>query len=97
MGIFQPPVSRFTVAMVDKHWGANTNHANNDSAVAKLHCCAMMGIKALALSLADADKAYTVAKELTATSLAAMPGTKAKLICQLKPIGSSIKAKPRPI
>ena len=31
-GIFQPPVSRLTAAIVDKHCGANTNQANRDNA-----------------------------------------------------------------
>jgi ferrous iron transport protein B len=42
-----------------------------------------------AASTLELDKAYTVANELTTTSRAAMPGTKAMLICQLKPIGEN--------
>ena len=43
-----------------------------------------------------ADSEYTVPSALTAISRAAMPGTSARLICQLKPIGSKIVARPRP-
>ena len=44
------------------------------------------------VTLPVADNAYTVPSALTATSRAAMPGTSATLICQLKPIGSKTTA-----
>ena len=90
MGIFQPPVSRLTAAIVDKHCGANTNQANKESAVAKDQLAEISGTRASAASALEVDKAYTVANELTTTSRAAMPGTSAILICQLKPIGEKI-------
>lgn len=57
MGIFHPPVSRLTVAMVERHWGANTNQANKDNAVAKLHVEEIKGTRALAASAPVLDKA----------------------------------------
>ena len=86
-GIFQPPVSRLTAAIVERHCGAKTNHANKESAVANDQLVEISGIKASAASALELDKAYTVAKELTTTSRAAIPGTSAILICQLNPIG----------
>ena len=91
--MFQPPVSLLTAAMVDKHWGANTNHANNDKAVAKLQLAEINGTSASAAYPLELESAYTVAKELTTTSRAAIPGTRAMLICQLNPMGSNTTAK----
>ena len=56
-GIFQPPVSRLTAAMVDKHCGAKTNQANSESAVAKDQPEDMSGISASAASALELDKA----------------------------------------
>ena len=56
-GIFQPPVSRFTAAIVDKHWGAKTNHANSESAVANDHPAEINGMSASAASALELDKA----------------------------------------
>ena len=56
-GIFQPPVSRLTAAMVDKHCGANTNQANNESAVARDQPEEIKGIRASAASALELDKA----------------------------------------
>src|SRR3990167_5250728 len=95
-GAFQPPVSRLTVAMVDRHCGAITYQANNDSAVARLHWLAIIGVSNCAAASSVADNAYTVSSALTATSRAARPGTSAMEICQLKPIGSKTTANQRP-
>ena len=56
-GIFQPPVSRFTAAMVDKHCGANTNQAKSESAVANDQPEEINGINASAASALALDKA----------------------------------------
>ena len=50
----------------------------------------------LATSSPVADSAYTVPSALTATSRAAMPGTRAMAICQLKPIGATMTSSRRP-
>ena len=57
IGIFQPPVSRFTAAMVDKHCGANTNQAKSESAVAKDQPEEINGMSASAASALELDKA----------------------------------------
>ena len=86
-GIFQPPVSRLIAAIVDKHCGANTNHAKSEYAVASDHCCAMMDDSAAPASSPAIE--YTVPSALTSTSRAANPEISATLICQLKPIGAN--------
>src|ERR1700730_236749 len=93
----QELVSRFTVANVDKHCGANTYHASRDSAVGRLHDCAINGVSAPLTSLPAADKAYTVPRAPTATSRAASPGTSAIEICQLNPMGAKITASHAPM
>ena len=57
IGIFQPPVSRFTAAMVERHWGAKTNQANRERAVAKDHPEEIKGMSASAASALELDKA----------------------------------------
>ena len=57
MGIFQPPVSRLTAAIVDKHCGANTNQANNESAVASDQPVEINGINASAETTLELDSA----------------------------------------
>jgi len=64
-GMVQPPVSRLTVASVDKHCGANTYQASKESAVARLHFCAINGARACAVSFPVAQSAYTVPSALT--------------------------------
>ena len=78
-----------TVASVERHCGANTNQASSDSAVLSFQLAAIIGESAAPMWSADADSAYTVPSAPTATSRAAMPGTSAMQICQLKPIGAN--------
>ena len=61
IGIFQPPVSRLTAAIVERHWGAKTNQARSESAVANDQPEEISGIRASAASALELDKAYTVA------------------------------------
>src|SRR6187402_2440477 len=81
-------VSRFTTASVERHCGANTYHASNEQAVARLQLLAITGSSCPATSSPAADIAYTVPSAATATSRAARPGTSAIEICQLKPMGA---------
>jgi hypothetical protein len=53
----QPPVSRFTVAKVDRHCGANTYQASSDSAVGSDQLLAIRGDSACAVSAAVAESA----------------------------------------
>ena len=79
------------------HCGANTYHTSSDSAVANDQLPAISGSSAPATaSSPSAESAYTVPSALTATSRAAMPGTSAMLICQLKPIGAKTCSSARP-
>ena len=57
MGIFQPPVSRLTAAIVERHWGAKTNQANKESAVANDQPEVINGINASAASALEVDNA----------------------------------------
>ena len=82
--------------MVEMHCGANTNHTSSDSAVASDQFCAISGASWLATSSPVADSAYTVPSAPTATSRAAMPGTRAMAICQLNPMGATSTSSRRP-
>src|ERR1700712_3615031 len=93
---FQLAVSRLTAASVEMHCGANTYQTSSDSAVANDHVCAINGCSWPATSSPVADSAYTVPSAPTATSRAAMPGTSAIEICQLKPMGAKMCSSPRP-
>ncbi len=78
------------------HWGAYTYQASRDKAVASDHEPAISGPRVFATSSPEPASAYTVPSAPTATSRAAMPGTRAMQICQPKPIGSKITASARP-
>ncbi|MNT41123.1 hypothetical protein D3C72_1774760 [compost metagenome] len=60
------------------------------------HEWAISGSSVVASASPVCDSAYTVPRAPTATSRAAMPGTSAMQICQLKPIGAKITSRPRP-
>jgi hypothetical protein len=86
------------MASVEMHWGANTNQTSSDSAVASDQLLAISGPSCWAMaSSPTADSAYTVPSAPTATSRAAMPGTSAMAICQLKPMGASTTSSQPPI
>jgi hypothetical protein len=81
---------------VETHCGENTYQASSASAVAMLHWPAST-LPSPPGSSADAATEYTVPKDATATSRAAIPGISATLICQLKPIGANTGASACPI